>query len=97
MKSMFACSVDLVVREECAAHNFLDIVNKNIVICTDRKAAINAISSWVIKLKLVLDCVKMLNNLGNCNKVFLIWVPSHSNLEGNDIDERSTGVLLGRS
>lgn len=53
---IFQCEVFAIMKAAETLKSF-EITNKNIAICTDSQAAINAISSWVIKSKLVRDCV----------------------------------------
>lgn len=57
---------------------------KNILICSDSQASIKALNSWVIKSKLVWECLENLKNLSVSNKVTLKWVPGHKGIEGNE-------------
>ncbi|XP_062716992.1 retrovirus-related Pol polyprotein from type-1 retrotransposable element R1 isoform X2 [Aedes albopictus] len=58
--------------------------NANICICSDSKAALNALKSKVYTSKLVLECSKLLQQLSCRNKVNLYWVPGHRGIEGNE-------------
>lgn len=51
-------------------------------------AAVNALKSYRIESKLVLDCIEALTAVAQNNQITIIWVPAHSNIEGNDIADR---------
>lgn len=58
--------------------------NANICICSDSKAALNALKSNVYTSKLVWECTMLLQQLSCRNKVNLYWVPGHCGIEGNE-------------
>ncbi|XP_017473760.1 PREDICTED: uncharacterized protein LOC108364547 [Rhagoletis zephyria] len=57
---------------------------QHIVICSDSQAALRAVSSCEINSRLVWECVKRLNALGELNTVQLMWVPGHTGVQGNE-------------
>ncbi len=61
-----------------------DYHGKTIDICSDSQAALNAISSVQFNSKLVLECRKLLMRLAEKNSVSLIWVPGHTDVQGNE-------------
>ncbi|KAJ8962335.1 hypothetical protein NQ318_018317 [Aromia moschata] len=61
-------------------------------ICTDSQAALMAIESSKVKLRLVLDCKRILNDLASRNRVILTWVPGHSGVPGNEEANRLARV-----
>ena len=63
----------------------LKIADKNLVFCTDSKAVLNALNNPLTNSKLVKDCKYFLNLLCANNRVTLLWVPAHCNIEGNEI------------
>ncbi|XP_051172231.1 uncharacterized protein LOC127288668 [Leptopilina boulardi] len=58
--------------------------SKRINICVDSQAALNALRNPTIESKLVLECRKVLDEIGLKNKLSLIWVPGHSGIRGNE-------------
>ena len=61
-----------------------DIRNQTIYILSDSQAALKAIASPRVKQLLVGDCIENLNTLSQENQVLLMWVPGHSDIEGNE-------------
>lgn len=61
------------------------VIEKKIAICTDSQAAIAALSGHYTTSSLVRESKHSLNNLANKNEVYLIWVPGHSNIAGNEL------------
>ena len=61
-----------------------DIQNQTICILSDSQAALRAIASPRVKQLLVRDCIENLNMLSQQNQVLLMWVPGHSDIEGNE-------------
>jgi ribonuclease HI len=57
---------------------------KRIFICSDSEASIKALMSPTTTSKLVKECKEALNLRGLSNQIKLIWVPGHSNVEGNE-------------
>jgi ribonuclease HI len=58
--------------------------NKRICIFSHSQAALKALNSFLIKSKLVWNCLQLLLELAEQNKVKLICVPGHSGVEGNE-------------
>lgn len=61
-----------------------NILNSNIYICSDSQAALRALLSPRISSKLIAECRDKLNKLCSSNSVTLLWVPGHSDIEGNE-------------
>ncbi len=57
---------------------------KEIVFLSDSQVCLKALSLEGTKSKLVQECHKALNKLGQRKRVILLWVPGHSNVEGNE-------------
>jgi ribonuclease HI len=66
---------------------------RNINILSESQAAIKALGKYQINSKLVWDCHQFLIQLAKCNRVQLIWVPSHEGIVGNETADQlaSTG------
>ncbi|KAJ8909698.1 hypothetical protein NQ315_002738 [Exocentrus adspersus] len=58
--------------------------NQHIQICTDSQAALHALKSPRITSQVVLECTNSLAELGQRNKVRLVWVPGHCGVTGNE-------------
>lgn len=58
---------------------------QKITICSDSQAAIKAIASHTTKSKIVWECQNALNTLARQTDVEIIWVPGHSDIEGNEM------------
>lgn len=63
-------------------------INERIFICTDSQSAIEAVSSPLVRSRLVLECKKRLNLLSVHNDVTLVWVPGHEGVRGNDMADK---------
>lgn len=72
------------ISELCNNEVWKDCVDKKICICSDSQFAIEAVSSNLVKSKMVYECKQRLNGLGSRNKVTLIWVPGHEGISGNE-------------
>lgn len=59
--------------------------HKTIKICSDSQAALKALNSTNCNSKTVWSCQKALRELGEQNKVTLMWIPGHAGLEGNEM------------
>ena len=72
---------------------------KNIAICSDSQAALQSLNSGNVKAKTVGKCIFELNRAASKNSIDLIWVPGHSNIEGNVIADMlaAQGASLHRS
>ena len=64
--------------------NKADIRNQTICILSDSQAALKALASPRVKQLLVGNCINNLNMLSHNNQVKLMWVPGHSDIEGNE-------------
>ena len=70
---------------ECAYHNAkMNTSDEIIFICSDSQGALKALSSHKFNSALALETWEALKNLAQLNRVDLIWVPGHSNIEGNE-------------
>ncbi|KAJ8914731.1 hypothetical protein NQ315_017441 [Exocentrus adspersus] len=58
--------------------------NQHIQICTDSQAALHALKSPRITSQVVLECTNSLAELGQRNKVRLVWVSGHCGVTGNE-------------
>ena len=56
----------------------------NIAIISDSQAVLKAINNQRTKTVTKLDCIQALNHLALHNCVSLLWVPTHSNIAGNE-------------
>lgn len=54
-------------------------------ICTDSQSAIEAVSSPLVKSKLVFECEQRVNRPRAQNKVTFLCVPGHEGIHGNEI------------
>ncbi|XP_024883516.1 uncharacterized protein LOC112462129, partial [Temnothorax curvispinosus] len=61
-----------------------DTKGKKINICSDSRAAIQALAKTTPESALVWDCMLALEKLGGLNKVTLVWVPGHQGIPGNE-------------
>ena len=65
------------------------IRNKNVIIYSDSKAALEAINKGYINSITIKDCILKLNKLAKeSNKITLCWVPSHQSILGNTIADK---------
>ena len=60
----------------------------SIAICSDSQAALKALASAKTTSQLVLETMKALMELSIHNYVRLLWVPGHSNIDGNEEDDK---------
>ena len=63
-------------------------------ICTDSKAALQALSRVCINSQVVLLCARTLNRLGGLCQLHLNWVPGHIGVSGNVAADRL--AILGQ-
>jgi ribonuclease HI len=59
--------------------------DETIIICSDSRAALLALSSYRISSSLVSQCWSSLQELSTYNRVKLLWVPGHSDIRGNEM------------
>ncbi|KAJ8965327.1 hypothetical protein NQ317_002389 [Molorchus minor] len=59
-------------------------VNRRISIFSDSQAALKVVTNPKATSTLVWECQKELENLGDHNTVTLLWVPGHSEIQGNE-------------
>jgi ribonuclease HI len=62
-----------------------ELSEKRIFICSDSRAALQALESCKIDSKLVMECRNLLQELAHSNVLTLVWVPGHSNVYGNEM------------
>jgi ribonuclease HI len=58
--------------------------NSSIYIFCDSQATLMALDSTKIKFRTTLEAVEALNSLGENNTLSLLWIPAHSDYEGNE-------------
>ena len=63
----------------------LKLSSKRVFICSDSKAALQALQAYKIESLLVYECRNVLQKLSEFNSVTLLWVPGHSDIEGNEM------------
>ena len=61
-----------------------DYTNTKIIILSDSQASLKALDSTKIKTRTIQEAVETLNRLGECNDLSLMWIPAHSDYEGNE-------------
>lgn len=66
---------------------------KEIIVCSDSKAPIKALLSFVTS-KLVNECKYYLNQNGLRNRITLTWVTGHSVVKGNERADELTRLGL---
>lgn len=77
--------------EICKRKEIEELSGRNIFICTDSQAAIKAVRAAVVDSKMVLECKDSLNFIGDRNKVTVLWVPSHTEIAGNERADELAG------
>ena len=85
--TVFQAEVVAITRA-CEQMKELNIRNKNIYIFSDSLSAINALSQHRVSSITILECLNRINDMTSNNSVSLYWVPSHSNIPGNDEADR---------
>lgn len=71
--------------DECLKRKVQD---KKIVICSDSRAALQALVHPEINSQLVKDCKIVCQQVGITNKLILTWVPGHAGVAGNEEADR---------
>lgn len=79
--SVFQTEVLAILR--CAEEAAIE-TSPSVTICSDSQAALKALNSRIVHSRVVWECIEMLNSLAETRFVQLIWVPGHSNIEGNE-------------
>jgi ribonuclease HI len=74
----------LAVGESCDVATGQGVVDKDVVIYSDSRSALRALSSCKFSARSVLKSRLALETLAERNKVSLMWVPGHSGIEGNE-------------
>jgi len=67
---------------------------KKIYILSHSQAAIKALDSFQMNSKLVWDCHQSLVQLAEHNRIQLVWVPGHVEIDGNEIARQGSSHLL---
>jgi ribonuclease HI len=62
---------------------------RNICIHSDRQAAITALDSFQINLKLVWACHQSLMKLAEHNRIQRLWEPGHVGIDENEVADQS--------
>ena len=87
-----ACSVFqaevLAIKESAEILIMNKITNKEIEIHSDSQAAIKSFNKRKITNSITLECINMLNKLGEKNKVTVAWIPGHRGFEGNELADK---------
>jgi hypothetical protein len=60
------------------------IVNRAVLICYDSTAALLTLKSYAMSSRVVLQCRDLLQALALSNRVRLVWVPRHCDINGNE-------------
>lgn len=60
------------------------IRGREVLICTDSESAMKALISPVVTSKLIEECKGYLNQMGQRNRIHLVWVPGHAGVDGNE-------------
>ena len=61
-----------------------DCRGKPVVTCSDSQAALGALDGYLVRLREVLRCRELLEELSRANSIRLLWIPGHSGVVGND-------------
>lgn len=72
------------------------IENRNILIQTDSQAALTALRKNEIGSKTILNCIRKIKELASRNKIWLYWVPGHSQIQGNVIADAQANLGIDR-
>ena len=73
-----------------------NLTKRKIFIVTDSKAAIAVLNSYEVNSGLVLECTQVLNALGKCNTVTLVWAPGHAGIAGNQVADELARVARAK-
>lgn len=85
----------------CASSEALprDTITQEMCIFSDSEFMIRPLVSPVVTYKLMKECKKHLNEVGQRNGITIVWVPGHYEVEGSEVvDELNwlhlTGMLI---
>ena len=67
-----------------ACNNLTTEENKHIIIWTDSLSAIQALTTYTMRSRTVIDCYTAISRIANNNKVELRWIAAHKGLWGNE-------------
>ena len=70
------------IRDAC--NNLTTEENKHIIIWTDSLSAIQALTTYTMRSRTVIDCYTAISRIANNNKVELRWIAAHKGLWGNE-------------
>lgn len=70
---------------ECLKYINIEGISGDIKILTDSQAAILAISAETVRSATILRCKEEINNFSTGGSLDLIWVPGHTDIEGNEM------------
>ncbi|XP_070528303.1 uncharacterized protein [Cardiocondyla obscurior] len=82
---------------ECSQIQIADQTSsKKIYICSDSRAAINALIKQSTNSMTVWSCMRTLSKLGETNKVTLVWISGHQGIHGNEVADElaKQGTLI---
>jgi ribonuclease HI len=63
-------------------------MNKTIYIMSDSQATLKALSQFRVNSRIIWKCLEQIYELSRRNTVKFIWVPGHSNIDGNEAADR---------
>jgi len=61
-------------------------------VCSDSKAAFDALNKTTTESSVVWDYMLALNRLGESHELTLVWAPGHQGIPGNETAERLAGL-----
>ena len=67
-----------------ASVSLLSARNLNIAIITDSLSALQSLQNPVTRTQTKLSCLRLINTIAESNQLSLLWVPSHSGVQGNE-------------
>lgn len=77
----------------CATHlSRVGTSGQHLSIYSDSQASIKALANPLCTSQTVLDWKNVLNELGRSNTINLIWIPGHSDLQGNEEADRLANI-----
>ena len=76
---------ELLAIECCAkAIQTRGVRNETIWICSDSQASLKALDSGLVHSRVVLDTMRLLDEIAEVNRLTLTWIPGHSGWKGNE-------------